>query len=176
MTQNWKQHSVFDMTYWQNMHVHARLFLSPLQTSQFLSFAATSFPAELMSHQVVLARVNKRKKNLTNIDWENIYNSCKKQFKQFPATNISKPCLHPVSSVILQCSYKQKARIILLPNTINYFSIAADNSKPTTKTKPLQYCTQQQPKENYSSTAPSTANQQLERYAQRNTSPTGAHA
>jgi len=50
------------MTYWQNMHVHTQLFFSPLQTSQFLSFAATILPAELMSHQVVLARVNKRKK------------------------------------------------------------------------------------------------------------------
>jgi len=166
------------MIYWQNMRVHAQLFF--LSTPNFSILKLCSYQPSCWAHEpsgcTCTCQQKKKKRKLTNIDWENIYNSCKKQFKQFPATNISKPCLHPVSSVILQCSYKQKARIILLPNTINYFSIAADNSKPTTKTKPLQYCTQQQPKENYSSTAPSTANQQLERYAQRNTSPTGAHA
>jgi hypothetical protein len=36
------------MTYLQNMNVHAQLYFAPLQTSQFLSFAATSIPFELM--------------------------------------------------------------------------------------------------------------------------------
>jgi hypothetical protein len=46
LTQKRKQYSVFDMTYWPNMHVHAQLYFALLQTSQFLSFAVISLPAD----------------------------------------------------------------------------------------------------------------------------------
>jgi hypothetical protein len=39
------------MTYWPNLHVHTQPYFAPLQTYQFLSFAATSLPAELMGDQ-----------------------------------------------------------------------------------------------------------------------------
>jgi hypothetical protein len=43
-----QSNSVFDMTYWPNLHVRTQPYFAPLQTYQFLSFAATSLPAELM--------------------------------------------------------------------------------------------------------------------------------
>jgi hypothetical protein len=36
------------MTYWPNLHLHTQLYFAPPQTYQFLSFAATTLPAELM--------------------------------------------------------------------------------------------------------------------------------
>ena len=61
------------MTYWQNMHVHAQLYFAPLQTSQFLSFAATNLPTELMgdrchqrANRLYLHLLTKEKKELTS--------------------------------------------------------------------------------------------------------------
>jgi hypothetical protein len=80
------------------VHVHAQLYFTPLQTSQFLSFAAIGLPAELMGDQCHQAAIRlylhvstKEKKTHELLDSSMLVQNARDHFLKVESTTFSLP-------------------------------------------------------------------------------------